>query len=586
MAADRTGGEKKGFMNELHYQLDLLKAMNQKLSEKERMYQVVCDSAEGAYLYFSFPKKQVSALGQWNEFFDFEIREPRDVARLFDIVEEPYLLPLRDAVYLEKSGKETAAVECMLKEKKTWLKFSVQVYYDRDGHPTDKVIHISDTTKAHIQNEELAYMAYYDGLTGLYSRNYFVRLLSEYVRKASETNSVVSVMVVDIDEFKKVNDGMGMVVGDDLLQQVGFFLKELCAEDVIACHLHSDVFCIAIFEPSGAKSADAIYKSIYKRTKEPFRISTGQDITVAVRVGVAEYPEASRSALELINFAEIVVFKSKLLGVNTIQYFTSADQEDFLQAIELEEKLKKAIHNRELAIYYQPQYYTGNRRLRGVEALLRWQDKEAGAISPAVFIPVAEKNGSIITLGKWVVEESVRQYAAWRKQFGVSFILSINISALQYKEDDFVASVLEILNRYKVEPSEVELEITESILIDDFQAVSEKLKKLRDYGIRISLDDFGTGFSSLSYLKKLPIDTLKIDKSFIDTVLTDSATRVITESIVNMVKALGFDSIAEGVEKEQQYQYLHAIGCDVIQGYLFSRPLSPEKMNTLLASEI
>lgn len=586
MAADRTGGEKKRFMNELHYQLDLLKAMNQKLSEKERMYQVVCDSAEGAYLYFSFPKKQVSVLGQWNEFFDFEIREPRDVSRLFDIVEEPYLLPLRDAVYLEKGGKETAAVECMLKEKKTWLKFSVQVYYDRDGHPTDKVIHISNTTKAHIQNEELAYMAYYDGLTGLYSRNYFARLLSEYVRKASETNSVVSVMVVDIDGFKKVNDGMGMVVGDDLLQQVGFFLKELCVEDVIACHLHSDVFCIAIFEPSGAKSADAIYKSIYKRTKEPFRISTGQDITVNVRVGVAEYPEASRSALELINFAEIVVFKSKLLGMNTIQYFTAADQEDFLQAIELEEKLKKAIRNRELAIYYQPQYYTGNRRLRGVEALLRWHDKEAGAISPAVFIPVAEKNGSIITLGKWVVEESVRQYAAWRKQFGIPFILSINISALQYKEDDFVASVVEILNRYKVEPSEVELEITESILIDDFQAVSEKLKALRDYGIRISLDDFGTGFSSLSYLKKLPIDTLKIDKSFIDTVLTDSATRVITESIVNMVKALGFDSIAEGVEKEQQYQYLHAIGCDVIQGYLFSRPLSPEKMKTLLASEV
>lgn len=572
-------------MNELHYQLDLLKAMNQKLSEKERMYQMVCDSAEGAYLYFSFQKNQVSVLGQWSDFFDFEIREPRDFSRLLDIVEEPYLLPLRDALWPEKRGEETATAECMLKDKKVWFKFCVQVYYDRTGKPTDKVIYISNTTRTHIQNEELEYMAYYDGLTGLYSRNYFVRLLTEYVRKASASNGVVSVMVVDIDEFKKVNDGMGMVVGDDLLQQVGFFLKDLCGENVIACHLHSDVFCIAIFEPSGTTNADVIYKTIQKRTKEPFRISTGQDITVTVRVGVAEYPEASSSALELINFAEIVVLKSKLTGANTIQYFSAADQENFMQAIELEEKLKKAIQDRKLAIYYQPQYYAGNKRLRGVEVLLRWYDKETGMISPGTFIPVAEKNGSIIPLGKWVMEESIRQYSVWRKKYGFPFILSINISALQYKEDDFVASVTETLRKYEVSPSEIELEITESILIDDFQAVSEKLKMLRAYGIRISLDDFGTGFSSLSYLKKLPIDTLKIDKSFIDTVLTDSATRVITESIVNMVKALGFESIAEGVEKEQQYQYLYAIGCDVIQGYLFNRPLPPEKLEELLAEE-
>lgn len=182
-----------------------------------------------------------------------------------------------------------------------------------------------------------------------------------------------------------------------------------------------------------------------------------------------------------------------------------------------------------------------------------------------------------------MVEESIKQYAAWRKQFGFPFIMSINISALQYKREDFVDSIVGILNQYHVKPAEVELEITESVLIDDFGAVYEKLKILRNYGIRISLDDFGTGFSSLSYLKKLPIDTLKIDKSFIDTVMTDSATRVITEAIINMVKSLGFESIAEGVEEEQQYNYLHAIGCDVIQGYLFGKPLSPEELETVLS---
>lgn len=573
-------------MNELHYQLDLLKAINQKLAEKERMYTKVCESAEGAFLYYSYEKNQITTLGQWKDFFDFNVNEPKDFSKILDVVEEPYVLALRDILYLEKMKEETATLDCQLKGKRIWLQFRTQIYYDQNGIPTDKVIYISNITKTKSQNEELTYMAYYDGLTGLYNRNYFVRLLSEYIRNASENNSVVSVMIIDIDEFRKINDGIGIVVGDELVQQFGIFLKEICEENVIACHLHSDVFCVAIYQPTASKNVETIYKAILKRTKEAFHISSGQEIHITVSVGVAEYPEASKSPLELINCAEIVVFRCKKQGRNMLQYFETPVLTDFLDSIELENKLKKAVFNKDFYMYYQPQYYAGNRRLRGVEALIRWKDDESGMISPSTFIPIAEKNGTIIPIGKWVVEESIKQYAAWRKQFGFPFIMSINISALQNKKDDFVDSIVEVLNKYKVKPGEIELEITESVLIDDFQSVSEKLKMLRDYGIRISLDDFGTGFSSLSYLKKLPIDTLKIDKSFIDTVLTDSATRIITESIINMVKALGIESIAEGVEEEQQYKYLHAIGCDVIQGYLFSKPLSPEEFEAVVSGSL
>lgn len=570
-------------MNELHYQLDLLKAMNQKLTEKEKMYARIFEFSEGAFIYYSLEKNQVTALGQWETFFDFKVREPRDFSKILDVVEETQAEALKDVLFLEKKGEQNGVVDCQLKEKKTWLQFRTQVTYDGEGKPLDKVVYILNVTKARIQNEELAYMAYYDELTGLYNRNNFVQLLTEYTRIAKEENAVVSVMVIDIDEFRKVNDGMGIMVGDELVQQVGFFLKEICVENVIACHLHSDVFCLAIYDPVGARSVDAIYKAIQQRAKSPFHISSGQEIIITVSVGVAEYPEASESVLELINCAELVVFKCKKQGKNMLQYFDAPILEDFLNSIELENKLKKAVFNKDFYMCYQPQYYAGNRRLRGVEALIRWRDDDEKLISPATFIPVAEKNGSIITIGKWVVEESIRQYAFWRKQFGFPFIISINISALQYKREDFVDSIVEVLNRYDVRPAEVELEITESVLIDDFQGVYEKLKLLRSYGIRISLDDFGTGFSSLAYLKKLPIDTLKIDKSFIDTVMTDSATRVITESIINMVKSLGFESIAEGVEEEQQYEYLHSIGCDVIQGYLFGKPQSPQEFETLLA---
>lgn len=573
-------------MSELYYQLDLLKAMNQKLTEKERMYHVVCESAEGAFLYTSFEKNRISSLGQWRTFFDFDVRETQDLQRVLEIIDETYQDTLREVLFLEKKGEEYAVAECQMKERRMWLQFRGRVYYDKDNVPTDKVIYITNITKLRYQNEELIYMAYYDSLTGLYNRNYFVRLLSEFIRNASESNSIVSVMNIDIDEFNKINDGMGIVMGDELVQLFGVFLKDLCQENVIACHLHSDVYCIAIYDPAGTRTAEHIYKAIRTRLKEPFRLSDGSEIRITVSVGVAEYPEASRSALELINYAELVVYRVKAMGRNNIQYFNAPILDDFLNSVELENKLKQAVNNRDFIMYYQPQYYTESRHLRGVEALIRWRDKDGNLVSPGTFIPVAEKNGTIVSIGKWVVEESIRQYSLWRAQFCFSFIMSINISALQYKKEDFVDFLLNILNKYKVRPSEVELEITESVLIDDFEAVSEKLKLLRGYGIRISLDDFGTGFSSLSYLKKLPIDTLKIDKSFIDTVLTDNSTQVITESILNMVKALGFESIAEGVEEEQQYHYLRSVGCDVIQGYLFGRPLPADELENHISGSL
>lgn len=569
-------------MNEMRYQLDLLKAMNQKLTAKERMYRMICDTAVSAFLYYSFEKNEIVTLGKWRNYFDFDIREIKEITRLFDIVDEPYVLPLRDILFLEKSGEKSSTAECLMKDKKKWLQFQTNVIYNEQGCPTDKVVCISDITKFKHQNEELTYMAYYDGLTGLYNRNYFVRQLSEYVRSAAENNSIVSVMIIDIDDFRKINDGLGIVVGDELVQQFGSFLKELCDKNVIVCHLNSDVYCMGIYEPMGNHSVEHMHKAIQRRTRDPFRLSSGQELQITVSVGVAEYPEAASTALELINCAEIVMFKGKSAGKNTIQYFNTPILNEFLRSVEIENKLKEAVFNKNFMMYYQPQFYAGNHKLRGVEALVRWKEADGHMISPAVFIPIAEKNGTIIPIGNWVVEQSIMQYAKWRKKYGFPFNMSINISALQYEKEDFVDSLLKIIEKYQVQPSEIELEITESILIDDFEAVSEKLKQLRECGVKISLDDFGTGFSSLSYLKKLPIDTLKIDKSFIDTVLTDSATRIITESIINMVKSLGFESIAEGVEDEQQYKYLHAIGCDVIQGYLCGKPQPPEKLEEIL----
>mgnify|MGYP004560413467 FL=1 len=574
-------------MNELRYQLDLLKAMNQKLSARERMYQIICDTVSSAFLYYSFEKNEIVTLGKWHDFFDFDIRDIRETEKIFDMVDEQHVMSLRDAFYPEKRGEISAATDCMLKDSRIWLRFNVHIVYDVNGQPADKIINIDNITTYKSQNEELKYMAYYDDLTGLYNRNYFVHLLGNFLRKAEDENSIVSVLILDIDDFRKVNDGLGIIIGDELVQLFGAFLKELCDENIIVCHLNSDVYCMAIYNPVGSRSVETIHHAIQQRTREAFRLSGGQELKITVSVGVAEYPEAAQSALELINCAEIVMFKGKkALGKNRIQYFNAPILQDFMDTVEMENKLKEAVFNKSFELNYQPQYYAGNQRLRGLEVLIRWQDTPGHYIPPSFFIPLAEKTGSILAIGRWVVEQSISQYAKWQAEYGADFILSINISAVQFSKDNCVEGLMEILNRYQVDPGVVELEITESILIDNFKPILEKLKILKEYGVKISLDDFGTGFSSLSYLKELPIDTLKIDKSFIDTVLSDSATRIITESIINMVKALGFESIAEGVEQEQQYEYLHAIGCDVIQGFFFGKPQSSEQIEELLRSMI
>lgn len=569
-------------MNELHYQLDLLKAMNQKLLVKEKMYRMICDTSDTAFLYIDFEKNDVVTLGNWRKFFQFDVTTAKDLSLLLDEVEEKDQFSLRNVIFLEKTGKQEAIHECMLKDEKHCYSFKANIVYDDLQKPLQKLIAIEDVTKLHIQNDNLAYMAHYDFMTGLYSRNYFITLLAAFLERAEAENCNVAVIVIDIDDFKKVNDGMGMVSGDELILNFGMFLKELSDENILSCHLNNDVYYLAVYEPTGSRSVENLRKRIQARTKQPFLLSNGKSVTITVSMGVAEFPTASKSALELINCAEIVMFRCKSNGKNSIQYFDAPILKEFLKNIEMENKLKEAVFHNNFLLHFQPQYYTGNKKFRGVEALIRWKDEQGSMISPKYFIPIAEKNGCIVPIGNWVVEESIRQFAKWRDEYHIPFVMSINISSVQYSQENFVSDLLDAMKKYHVHAGDIEIEITESIMIEDFETVIAKLKCLREAGVRVSLDDFGTGFSSLSYLKRLPIDTLKIDKSFVDTLLSDGATRIITESIINMVKALGVESIAEGVENEAQYNYLHAVGCDVIQGYFLGRPKTPEQIEEIL----
>lgn len=572
-------------MEEKNYQLDLLKAQNAQLSRSEHIYKLICESSDYGFIYQSLGGEELLTFGSFKSMFGMELHRLRDIEDLLDKFTEEDKKPVRETLFPESTGRDHSTCECRSSNGHVWYRIVTRIVPDdSDPFSRDKIVSILNITREKAQHSDLLYMAYYDTTTGIYNRNYFVSLLTEFISRADESKCRVSLLMIDIDDFKKINDVQGIIVGDELLQQFGFWLKGRMIKDRIICsHINNDIFCVAIYDATGQYSVENFYNDLKKRLSDSFHMSTGQDITITASVGVAEYPDAGGSALDIINCADIVVYNCKKMGKNILQYFEAPILDDFLKNVDIENKLKEAVFHNNFMMYYQPMYHGRTRQLRGVEALVRWKDDSGKMIPPSVFIPIAEKNGLIDHIGTFVVEESIRQYRTWSEYYNMQFKLSINISALQYKKDDFVDSIMAVIDKYGVDPSDIELEITESILIDDFDSVTTKLTRLRNLGVGISLDDFGTGYSSLSYLKKFPIDTLKVDKSFIDTVLDDASTRIITESILNMSHAMGFETVAEGVENERQFSYLVNAGCDIIQGFYLGKPLPSEKVDELLS---
>lgn len=571
------------YMDELRYQVDLLNAMNQRMQDENQMYRSICDTSENAVLYYNFRTGMVKVIGGWDTFFEgVTINNSADFAKLYSYVEDHSVLLFRELLFLENTKENRRVCIFKIAGCNKYFDCRVNVNYDSDLQPVDKVIRFIDVTKKKSQNDELEYLAYYDLMTGLYNRNYFVRLLGDFVRRAEDENGIVSVMFLDLDDFHSINDGMGLVFGDEVVQQFGFLLNSFKKDNVLVSHFNADIYCMAVYNPSVDDTPDQIFHYLKNRLRTPLRLSDGSEVLISFCMGVAEYPEAALSSLDLINCAEIVMLKAKRKGRGEIQYFDAPILQDFINNVSIENKLKSAVFDNNFTMNFQPQFYADTRNLRGVEALIRWKDSEGKNISPAVFIPIAEKNGTIIPIGAFVLDESIKTFARLKKEFSVDFKMSINISAIQYRRENFVDDVLSTIKKYGVDPSNIELEITESVFIDDFKDMVEKLMILREYGIKISLDDFGTGYSSLSYLRGLPIDTLKIDKSFVDFINQEDDARVILETIIFMSKKLGFETIAEGVEDIIQFDYIKKIGCDCIQGYFLSKPLTEDDLEKLL----
>ncbi|UCZ53923.1 EAL domain-containing protein [Bacillus shivajii] len=430
--------------------------------------------------------------------------------------------------------------------------------------------------------KKVEFMAYHDNVTGLANINYFYELLEHSINQSHHINKEIGIILLDLDNFKKVNDSMGHQFGDQLLKDVACRL-EICMKDKgTLCRMGGDEFLLLISEVD-EEEMHSIAKKLQHEFEKPFLID-GMYIHVTTSMGISFYPSDGKSADTLIKYADIAMYRSKDRGKNDYHFFKPTMNTSTYSEFILENDLRKALAEEEFKVYYQPFIDIETGEINGMEALLRWDHPDKGIISPDKFIPLAEETGLILPIGEWVLRTACKQIREWQNEGFPPINVSVNLSLRQFLQQDLCEKISEIIKENELDPRCLELEITESIAMD-INYTMRILKRLKKLGIKISMDDFGTGYSSLSNLKNLPIDKLKIDKSFIHDIRNPLYEVEVVSTIITLAKNLRLQVVAEGVETENQLQFLEKEKCDAFQGYLFSKPLPASEIEELLKKE-
>lgn len=428
------------------------------------------------------------------------------------------------------------------------------------------------------EKKEFFLMARTDSLSGLANRNSLQEFLDRLIPTAKRKKEEFAFLFLDLDHFKTINDSLGHNIGDELLQKISGILKKVLRPNDFIARVGGDEFVLIIQDYKSNLELTNIIKRVQKQLSKPWVIQT-HPVETTCSIGIAIFPQDGKDQISLMKSADIAMYEAKKHGRNQYHFFTKELNDKLLKIINLNKQMRIALKNGDYQLFYQPKVCLKDSKIIGVEALIRWIDKEKGFIPPSDFIPLAEENDFIIDLGDWIVEEALNQYLDWKNK-GIDIVMSINISAKQFLQNRFAENLIEKINSKKIEPNRIILELTEYILIDQNNSVYSTLRKLNEFGVSISLDDFGTGYSSLSYLKKYPIDYLKIDKSFIDD-SCNSQGKVFIETIVKMGQTLNMKIVAEGVETQEQVEYLKSISCNLYQGYYFSKPIKAKELEDL-----
>ncbi len=442
------------------------------------------------------------------------------------------------------------------------------------------IILIRDVSERKQAEEKLYRSANFDALTSLPNRNLFYDRLEHAMSVAQRNETLLAVMFIDLDHFKIINDTLGHAAGDKLLQKVSSRLSSTIRKSDTVARLGGDEFVIILEALATVNPIAHTAIKIIDSLRLPFLIQK-QEIFITPSIGISIYPFGEHHADDLVIEADLAMYRAKQRGRNTFEFYTQEMNSRSIARLTLETSLRHALDKEEYILYYQPQYDIIKKQIVGMEALLRWNNASKGLVSPVEFIPILEETGLIIEVGNWVLESSIKQIAEWMAQYKQVPKVSVNISARQFDTNDLPLQIEKTLKKYNVPAAQLEIEVTESAIMNDLEQTSKQLNALHELGVSIALDDFGTGHSSLVYLKNYPIDTIKIDKSFINNLCCDQSNQAITRAIVAMAQALEMDILAEGVETHEQKAWLKSHQCNLIQGYLFARPMPVEKIPDL-----
>ncbi|MDT0137962.1 EAL domain-containing protein [Acidovorax sp. PRC11] len=448
------------------------------------------------------------------------------------------------------------------------------------GRPMGRVYSFRDLTLQHAAQKRIEQLAYSDVLTGLPNRLLLSRCVASAIEEAAVSGGGFAILFIDLDRFKIINDSLGHLFGDRVLQLVARRLQGCLRQSDMLCRLGGDEFVIHL-HASGAEVAESVARRILDEMRQPFMLD-GMGFSIQCSIGIALHPRDGATLDDLIKQADTAMYRVKERGRGSYGFYLPQMNADLLSRMQLEHAMRQALDQGHFAVHYQPQVEMATGRIVGAEALLRWNDPVMGTVSPGVFIPLAEESGYIVTLGAWVLEQAIREAAEWMRA-GTPLMVAVNVSALEFRQPGFVERLVSLLRSHRLPASLLELELTETILLQDAREMEQRLAALASLGVGLSIDDFGTGYSSLAYLKKLAIHKLKIDQSFVRGLPDDESDRAIIEAIVHIGRALRIQVVAEGVETPEQRQALQAMECHYFQGFLLAPGLPAEAFRALVA---
>ncbi|MGO4537205.1 EAL domain-containing protein [Paenibacillus sp. 2TAB19] len=497
----------------------------------------------------------------------------KPISELAKVIAEPDRAKTTDMFVNAFKGMRTTHETTLIRNGQVILLSVTNVPVIIEGNVAGSYIIFKDITDEKLAEQRIHHLAYHDELTGLPNRRKFNQAINEWIEARNASRLPFAVMVLDIDRFKMINDSLGHTYGDLFLQELTTRIQtSLEGQNVMLARMGGDEFTILCRNCPDESEIVELAEKIINSIQIPYRLKDN-DFYVSASIGISLFPQHGHDATELLKNADTAMYEVKRKGKNGFMFFSRELDDKLQQKIELEGDLRKAVDNGELLLHYQPQIRTSDNEMIGVEALVRWNHKDRGLLSPGTFIPIAEETGIIYEIGTWVLREACRQMREWHLAGGPLIPVAVNLSSQQFHQPDLAGYIKAILDDVGLEPKFLELEITESMMMDAALS-ADILKRLNEYGVRISLDDFGTGYSSLSYLKMFPIHKLKIDRSFIRDITHSGNDQAIVATIIAMAQNMNMEVIAEGIETKDQLDILRDKDCQKIQGYYFSKPLS------------